>query len=155
MVPIVILIDTDTHVGDMANPDDRSVLYLSKPFRISELIILLRSQIRWHEASENGEIKIGRFIFQPANKVLLNLDENRKIQLTDKETAILKLLSFAGDEIVQRSTLLKEVWGYNKNITTHTLETHIYRLRQKIEVDPPNAKILLTLPGGYSLAINN
>ena len=73
------------------------------------------------------------------------------MRLTEKETAILKHLYRAGDKVVSRDTLLGEVWGYNAGVTTHTLETHVYRLRQKIEADPSNARILLTEPGGYKL----
>ena len=94
---------------------------------------------------------IGPYTFQPANKMLVNADENKKIRLTDKETAILKYLYRAGDRVVGREVLLDEVWGYNANVTTHTLETHVYRLRQKIEPDPSNAQILVTEPGGYRL----
>ena len=77
--------------------------------------------------------------------------DQRKVRLTDKETAILKYLYRAGDKVVSRDVLLDEVWGYNESVTTHTLETHVYRLRQKIEQDPSNVKILITEPGGYRL----
>jgi DNA-binding response OmpR family regulator len=74
-----------------------------------------------------------------------------KIRLTEKETNILKYLYRASDAVVPRDELLHEVWGYNAGVTTHTLETHIYRLRQKIEPDPSNARILVTETGGYRL----
>ena len=73
-------------------------------------------------------------------------------RLTEKETSILKFLYRSGATVVGRDTLLGEVWGYNAGVTTHTLETHVYRLRQKIEDDPSNAELLVTEPGGYRLA---
>jgi DNA-binding response OmpR family regulator len=73
------------------------------------------------------------------------------VRLTEKETAILKYLYRAGAKVVNRETLLSEVWGYNSGVTTHTLETHVYRLRQKMERDPSAAVILVTEPGGYRL----
>jgi DNA-binding response OmpR family regulator len=78
-------------------------------------------------------------------------EDSRKIRLTEKETAIIKFLYRAGDKTVGREVLLQEVWGYNAGVTTHTLETHIYRLRQKIERDPSHAEILITESGGYKL----
>ena len=77
--------------------------------------------------------------------------DNRKIRLTEKETAIIKFLLRAGEQIVSRDVLLQDVWGYNAGVTTHTLETHVYRLRQKIERDPSHAEILVTEGGGYKL----
>ena len=88
--------------------------------------------------------------FQPAAKMLEATDGN-KVRLTDKETSILKYLYRSGAKSVSREELLTEVWGYNAGVTTHTLETHIYRLRQKIEPDPGNARLLMTDPGGYRL----
>ena len=80
-----------------------------------------------------------------------NQMKTRKIRLTEKETSILKYLFRAGDAVIGRDELLNEVWGYNSGVTTHTLETHVYRLRQKLEADPSNAQILVTEPGGYRL----
>ena len=77
--------------------------------------------------------------------------KNAKVRLTEKEAAIIKYLYRAGDKVISRDTLLEEVWGYNSGVTTHTLETHVYRLRQKIERDPSKAEILVTESGGYKL----
>ena len=94
---------------------------------------------------------IGPYSFQPSAKILIETATEKKVRLTEKETSILKFLFRAGDKPVSRETLLDEVWGYNAGVTTHTLETHVYRLRQKIEKDPSNAAILITEPGGYKL----
>ena len=94
---------------------------------------------------------MGAYTFSPNAKMLLS-ENGVKLRLTEKETAILQYLNRAKGEVVSRDDLLRDVWGYNANVTTHTLETHIYRLRQKIESDPANAKLLLTDAGGYRLA---
>ena len=94
---------------------------------------------------------IGPYVFRPAAKLLLEPAKNRKIRLTDKESNILKFLYRAAGKPVPRQRLLDGVWGYSKGVTTHTLETHIYRLRQKIEADPSRTRLLLTVAGGYSL----
>ncbi|MBT5494999.1 MAG: winged helix-turn-helix domain-containing protein, partial [Alphaproteobacteria bacterium] len=88
---------------------------------------------------------------KPSVKMLIEDASEKKVRLTEKETSILKFLYRAGDKVVGRDTLLGKVWGYNAGVTTHTLETHVYRLRQKIELDPSNAEILVTEPGGYRL----
>ena len=95
-------------------------------------------------------LTINRYSFRPGAKVLAD-PAGQRIRLTEKETAILKYLFRAGDRPTARETLLNEVWGYNAGVTTHTLETHIYRLRQKIEADPSRAVILITEAGGYRL----
>jgi len=115
------------------------------------LLARIKAQLRQYEQSEDASFPIGSYTLNPGQKLLLDKAGN-KIRLTEKEAAILKYLYQAGAEAVERERLLEEVWGYNSGVSTHTLETHIYRLRQKIEKDPANAELLLTAPGGYRLA---
>ncbi|MEX0969820.1 MAG: response regulator transcription factor [Paracoccaceae bacterium] len=139
--------DSDTILGLDAGAND----YVTKPFKFPVLLARIRAQLRQHEQSEDAVFQVGPYTFKPAAKMLLDESE-RKIRLTEKETNILKYLYRASDSVVARDVLLHEVWGYNVGVTTHTLETHIYRLRQKIEPDPSNAQILLTESGGYRLS---
>lgn len=125
--------------------------YITKPFRIGVLIARLRACIREYEKSDYAVFTVGPYSFRPAAKVMLDEETNKKVRLTDKETAIIKYLYLAGERVVGRDTLLGEVWGYNAGVTTHTLETHVYRLRQKIEADPSNAVLLVTETNGYRL----
>lgn len=138
--------DADTILGLEAGAND----YVTKPFRFGVLLARIRAHLRSHEQSEDAVFKIGPYTFRPSSKMLIT-GEDRKIRLTEKETAILKFLYRSGKKVVGRDVLLHEVWGYNSGVTTHTLETHIYRLRQKIEPDPSNAALLVTESGGYKL----
>ena len=138
--------DADTILGLDAGAND----YISKPFKFPVLLARIRAQLRQHEQSEDAIFTIGPYTFKPSQKMLLD-EAERKVRLTEKETNILKFLYRSSDAVVPRDTLLHEVWGYNAGVTTHTLETHIYRLRQKIEPDPSNARILVTESGGYRL----
>jgi DNA-binding response OmpR family regulator len=138
--------DSDTILGLDSGAND----YITKPFRFGVLLARVRSHLRQHEQSEDAIFKVGPYTFKPSAKMLIR-DDNRKIRLTEKETAIIKFLYRAGEQIVGRDVLLHDVWGYNAGVTTHTLETHIYRLRQKIERDPGHAEILVTEGGGYKL----
>lgn len=148
--PIIMLTgassDSDTILGLDAGAND----YVTKPFRFAVLLARIRAQLRSHETSEDAVFRIGPYEFRPAAKALIDADE-KKIRLTEKETSILKYLYRAGEKPVSREELLAEVWGYNAGVTTHTLETHVYRLRQKIEPEPGSAKLLLTEAGGYRL----
>ncbi|MDG1801996.1 MAG: response regulator transcription factor [Paracoccaceae bacterium] len=138
--------DSDTILGLDAGAND----YVSKPFKFPVLLARIRAQLRQHEQSEDAVFTLGPYTFKPAQKMLITKDE-KKVRLTEKETNILKFLYRATDGVVARDVLLHEVWGYNAGVTTHTLETHIYRLRQKIEPDPSNARLLVTESGGYRL----
>jgi len=148
--PVIMLTaassDSDTILGLDAGAND----YVTKPFRFAVLLARIRAQLRSHQQSEDAVFRIGPYEFRPAAKLLVD-DRQRKIRLTEKETNILKYLYRAGPKAVSREELLTEVWGYNAGVTTHTLETHVYRLRQKIEPDPAQAKLLLTEAGGYRL----
>jgi DNA-binding response OmpR family regulator len=151
-VPIIMLTGSDNEADVVRGLDAGANDYIAKPFRVAELLARLRAQLRTFESSEDAVFTIGTYTFRPAAKLLQDPSRNRKIRLTDKESSILKFLYRAGSRPVTRPGLLKEVWGYNATVTTHTLETHIYRLRQKIESDPASPKLLLTESGSYRLA---
>ena len=125
---------------------------MSRPLLLDTCVLLarIRAQLRSHEASEDAMFRVGPYEFRPSAKLLVD-EKGKKIRLTEKETNILKYLYRAGEKAVSREELLAEVWGYNAGVTTHTLETHVYRLRQKIEPEPGSAKLLLTEAGGYRL----
>ena len=148
--PIIMLTghdtDSDTILGLEAGAND----YIAKPFKFAVLLARIRAQLRQHEQSEDAVFTIGHYSFRPAQKLLLE-EDGSKVRLTEKETSILKYLYRAEQKVVTRDVLLEEVWGYNSGVTTHTLETHIYRLRQKIEKEPSNAALLVTEGGGYKL----
>ncbi|MEW5420569.1 response regulator transcription factor [Amorphus sp. 3PC139-8] len=148
--PIIVLTaqvgDSDTILGLEAGAND----YVTKPFKFAVLLARIRAHLRQYEQSEDATFAIGPYSFRPSAKLLVDA-RGTKIRLTEKETAILKYLYRAGERSVTRDVLLHEVWGYNSGVTTHTLETHIYRLRQKIERDPSSAELLVTEGGGYKL----
>jgi len=123
---------------------------VTKPVRLGVLLARLRAQLRQFELSDQAVFQIGPYRFRPAARMLETAD-GRRIHLTEKETAILEYLYRVGDRTVSREVLLREVWGYNPGVTTHTLETHVYRLRQKIEPDPERNTLLVTEAGGYRL----
>ena len=138
--------DSDTILGFESGAND----YVTKPFRFGVLLARIRALLRQHDASDDGIFTIGPYTFRPSSKLLLNPKGN-KVRLTVKETAILRYLYRVGERPVSRETMLQEVWGYHSEVTTHTLETHIYRLRQKIEKDATAPTILVTEAGGYKL----
>ena len=150
-IPIIMLTGADDESDVVRGLDSGANDYIAKPFRLAELLARIRAQLRTFENSEDAVFTIGPYTFRPSAKLLQEPTRNKRIRLTEKEAAILKFLYRAGTKPVARQVLLNEVWGYNAAVTTHTLETHIYRLRQKIEPDPTNSKLLLTEGGGYRL----
>ena len=148
--PIVVLTAHDSDADAVRGLDLGANDYIGKPFRFVVLLARIRSQLRQYEASEDAEFQIGPYTFRPTSKNLVDA-QGGKLRLTEKEAAILRFLHRAEQQPVPRETLLKHVWGYNSGVTTHTLETHIYRLRQKIEANPAEAQLLVTEGGGYKL----
>ncbi|MDB3881958.1 response regulator transcription factor [Amylibacter sp.] len=147
--PIIMLITQ----SDASNVDNNLSIeaneYITKPFKYPALLKSVELQLRQFGKTEDTRHKIGSYVFKPNSKILES--KNKYIRLTEKENDILKFLYQNLKTIVSREILLHEVWGYNSKVTTHTLETHIYRLRQKIEIDPANACFLITETGGYRL----
>ena len=148
--PVIMLTGQDSEADTVLGLEAGANDYVTKPFRFAVLLARIRAQLRQHEQSEDAVFNIGRYSFRPSAKVLVD-ERGQKTRLTEKETAILKFLYRAGEKVITRDVLLHEVWGYNSGVTTHTLETHIYRLRQKIERDPSKAELLVTEVGGYKL----
>ncbi|MEM9879216.1 MAG: response regulator transcription factor [Pseudomonadota bacterium] len=152
--PIILLTalegDADAILGLESGAND----YVNKPVRFGVLHARVRAHLRQHENTDDATFEIGPYTFKPSAKMMVDESAGAKVRLTDKETAIIKFLIKAGGRPVARDTLLDEVWGYNAGVTTHTLETHVYRLRQKIETDPSNASLLITEAGGYRIAFD-
>ena len=148
--PVLMLTGHDTDADTILGLDAGANDYVAKPFKFPVLLARIRAQLRTHEQSEDAVFQLGPYTFKPAQKMLVT-ENDKKVRLTEKETNILKFLYRASERVVPRDVLLHEVWGYNAGVTTHTLETHIYRLRPKIEPDPSNAQILVTESGGYRL----
>jgi DNA-binding response OmpR family regulator len=148
--PVIMLTGQNSDSDQILGLDSGANDYVTKPFRFAVLLARIRAQLRQRETSEDATFSIAHYNFQPAAKLLVD-EKGSKIRLTEKETAILRYLYRAGEKPVGREILLTEVWGYNSAVTTHTLETHIYRLRQKIEKDPTHAQIVVTDEGGYRL----
>jgi len=149
--PIIMLTGHDDEVDTIKGLNAGANDYVTKPFRFGELLARIQSQLRQYEQSEDAVFQIGSYYFKPGQKLLLD-KAGTKIHLTEKEASIIKYLYRANGAVVSRETLLEEVWGYNSGVTTHTLETHVYRLRQKIEKNPAQARLLVTDSGGYKLA---
>ena len=151
-MPVLMLTAHDEERDIIGGFDSGATDYITKPFRFRELLVRLKTHLKIHEKHEDTEYRIGRFRFQPNARCLIDTsDAKDKTPLTDKEASILKLLYRSRNKPISRAVMLKEVWGYGKGISTHTLETHIYRLRKKLETNIDEPSVLLTELGGYRL----
>lgn len=148
--PVIMLTGADSEADTVRGLESGANDYVTKPFRFAVLLARVRAHVRSHEATDQANLTIGPYEFRPALRLLVDA-AGKKVRLTDKEAGILRHLFKAGRVAVAREELLREVWGYNSGVTTHTLETHVYRLRQKIEADVGRARLLITEPGGYRL----
>jgi DNA-binding response OmpR family regulator len=150
-MPIIIAANSSDEVDIVRALNAGANDYLTKPLRLNELLARLRAHLRDYDNTEAAVFTIGQFTFRPSAKLLQDPARKRRFRLTDKETEILKFLYRAGAKSVTRPVLLEKIWGYSSEAQTHTLETHIYRLRRKLKADPADEPLLVTESGGYRL----
>jgi DNA-binding response OmpR family regulator len=148
--PIILLVGDKDDVDCRMRSEIGATDFIAKPLRLGALLARLRAHLGESVEDEPALLTIGPYSFDPGARLLRDERRRRMVRLTEKETAILQFLYRAGGA-VGRDRLLGEIWGYNAEVQTHTLETHVYRLRRKIEHDPARAEILVTEPGGYRL----
>ena len=149
--PVIMLTAAGGEADTILGLDSGASDYVTKPFKFNILLARIRAQLRSHEPARDAAFQVGPYEFQPGLRLMVD-GRGKKVRLTDKEAHILRYLYRAGPRPVSREELLAEVWGYNAQVTTHTLETHMYRLRQKIEPDTARARLIVTEIGGYRLA---
>ncbi len=126
--------------------------YLAQPVRANVLMARLRAHLRQYEQCEAASIPMGRFLLRVGEKLLLDTASGEEIRLTVRETDLLKYLHRAGDRSVSQSRLLTDVWGYHAGVDTHTVQTHVHRLRRKIGDDRRTVRLIVTDGRGYRLA---
>ena len=148
-VPVILLTGMESDADVILGLDSGANDCVTKPFKMGILMARIRAHLRQHEASEDASFVLGHYSFKPSTRVLEDRETGKEVLLSDKETAILKFLYRAGETMVECDTLYSEVWSHAVPLSTHTLQTHIYRLRQKIERDPANPEILISESGGY------
>lgn len=147
--PIIMLTGMQSDADVILGLDSGANDYVVKPFRMGVLLARIRAHLRQHEASEDASFSLGPYTFKPSSRMLIDDETRKEVSLSDKECAILKFLYRAGDTVVSCDTLYSEIWDHAAPLATHTLQTHIYRLRQKIEADPGTPHILISEGGGY------
>ena len=151
--PILMITAASSEADTILGLDSGASDYVTKPFRLTALLARLRAQLRQCEQSEDASITIGPYTFRPSAKLLVDATKHKNIKLTGRETDVLRYLYHARDRIVTRDMLLQEVWGYSRDAKTHTLETAVYRLRRKMEIDPAHPGLLVKTPAGYRLVL--
>jgi DNA-binding response OmpR family regulator len=135
---------------DLEEVLNKGIDIIKKPLRYAQLIAHIRFYFEQQIRYDFQPFQLGIYLCVPALKELIT-NNNIHIKLTEKETDILCYLYSAKGQVVSREILLSEVWGYNANVTTHTLETHMYRLRKKIDQDTTSDNYIMTEAGGYKL----
>ena len=148
---ILFMVDPSNSISSDFDESLAPNYYIKKPFRVQNLIKKISAILAKISTNIDVAHNIGPFLFYPIKKLVI-LGDQVKIELTEKEVDILKCLINSGEEYVDREKLLKQVWNYNSDITTHTLETHIYRLRQKLEIDPSIPRLIISKGGGFTIS---
>jgi DNA-binding response OmpR family regulator len=152
LLPVILLSAAATEDDVVRGLDAGADDYLVRPLRIRELAARIRAQLRVSIGREESDLQVGALIYRPSTRTAFHPFLPHPARLTEKEAALLARLCRAEGRPVSRQTLLREVWGYNPNVSSHTVETHIYRLRRKIEGAQGTPPIVLSDGGGYRLA---
>ena len=150
--PIVLLSELDAEIDVILGLDAGADDYIIKPCSFPVLLARLRAQSRAHERSRDAHFSVGPYDFHPAQRLLVHNQNNVHIPLTARETELLTYLCRQPDRVAAKDKLHVDVWQYGPNVVTNTIETHVYRLRRKIEPDPISPRVLFTEPAGYRLA---
>ena len=150
--PIIMLIEHNSQNLSIDGLNAGANDYITKPLRINDLVTRIKIQLRQFSSFDAAKFSIGSLEFVPAKKILATAGTPEKILLTEKETSILKILVQFFPKSVSKDILLKEVWGIQADLSTHTLETHVYRLRLKIK-NLKKETFIQTTEDGYALII--
>ncbi len=126
---------------------------IQKPFGLSNFLDVLKSSINIFENSSEGSIEFDKYILYPSRKEIYNKKLKIAVKLTEREVAIIKYLYKNAGKFVAKADLMQEVWEYSPDVATHTVETHIYRLRQKVEQEGVDSQFISTSEGGYKLKV--
>ena len=151
-VGLIALVPKDYHFEGVLPKLDHYNEILSKPIKVSDLLASISRNVTLKK-HDDQDLKIANYFFRPDEKILIDIETKDRIRLTEKETDILRQLHGADQNELSRRELLRDIWGYKEGIYSHTLETHIYRLRKKIEKNPSDATILITTESGYRLTL--
>lgn len=128
------------------------VIKLARPVRLEQLLYTIRAKLQSKTAPERGDAALAQgFTLSPNERLIASDDGDVRVSLTEKEVEILSCLMQQPDRTMAREKLLKAVWGYSDDIATHTLETHIYRLRGKLRQVHETFDIIFSEEGGYRL----
>ena len=143
--PIIILNDYLDYSVKLKLDEKNDYIFIDKPFNYDFLEKVIFDTLKSHSSKV---IYLDNVTFYPIKKLLVN-SSNLEIRLTEKETDILLFLYYSVNKVVSKDILLHKVWGYSNGVNTHTLETHLYYLRKKLD----NDKLITTEKGGYLLSL--
>jgi DNA-binding winged helix-turn-helix (wHTH) protein len=138
-------------LGDASPGDDLDDESVGRPVRLG--VLLARIDAHAADPETRGAHRLGPYEFDPVERELRGNVGTEAIRLTELECKLLACLVQGNGAVIGRDELLARVWGYSPGVATHTVETHIWRLRQKIETADPATRLLITEPGGYRLTV--
>ena len=150
--PVVSIEIKNTDNDQLVNLGFSYIIRYERPIYFPKLLNDILRLMNDFKLSKPTEVRVGPYLFNNSLKSL-TAQGNILIKLTEMETKILDYLYKNNSKVVEKDILLTEVWGYNSQVMTHTLETHIYRLRKKMDLYFDGANLLIGESGGYRLQL--